>query len=185
MQAELIISAVRPEQFPAEEIPEYAFLGRSNVGKSSLLNRLLARKNLARISSTPGCTQVINFYRVDGRMHFVDLPGYGYAKVPRALQSGWKDLVESYLLNRRSLKLCFLLMDARRGWKQGDIELRQWLEYHQRPYVVIATKVDKLNMKERNGLAALKREIPAGELVPFSAVTGQGAGEIWQAIRKT
>ena len=185
MRAELIISAVRPEQFPAEGFPEFAFLGRSNVGKSSLLNRLLARKNLARTSSTPGCTTVINFYRVDGRMHFVDLPGYGYAKVPRSRQSEWKHLIESYLLYRQSLRLCFLLLDARRGWMEGDLRLKQWLEFHQRQYMVIATKVDKLGTKGQNGLAALRREMPDGGLVPFSAVTGQGAREIWQAIRKT
>lgn len=187
MQAEFIISAARPEQFPQGDGPEFAFLGRSNVGKSSLLNRLLKQKNLARTSSTPGCTQVVNFYRVDGRMHWVDLPGYGYAKVPREQQQQWKRLIEAYLLRRSDLRLCFLLLDARRGWMEKDLELKDWLEFHNRDYLVIATKVDKLKTQkeQHHGMAAIREHLGNGLLLPFSAVTGQGAREIWQAIRKT
>lgn len=186
MDAELIISAVRPEQFPAEKVPEYAFLGRSNVGKSSLLNRLLAPSRLARTSSTPGCTQVINFYRVDRSMRFVDLPGYGYARVPRTEKNRWKHLVEAYLLDRRCLRLCLLLLDARRGWMDADLTLKEWLEFHQRRFMVVATKIDKLKAaRQTDGLAAIREHSPDGEAVPFSAVTGQGVKEIWQAIRKT
>ena len=126
MAAQFIISAARPEQFPPEAGPEVAFLGRSNVGKSSLLNALVgvgmvgsdrvAAGKVARISSRPGCTQSINFYQVDGGYRFVDLPGYGYAKVPREISRPWKQLIENYMLGRQTLGLSVLLLDARRGW---------------------------------------------------------------------
>jgi GTP-binding protein len=186
MPAELIVSAARPEQFPEERFREFAFLGRSNVGKSSLLNCLLNEKRLARTSGTPGCTQVINFYAVGGKMSFVDLPGYGYAKVPRGEKAHWKLLAEAYLRRRSTLELCFLLLDARRGWMESDLALRDWLEHHQRRYMVIATKIDKLNRKlQERGLAAIRQQLPDSAPVPFSAVTGQGAREIWQAIHRT
>ena len=185
MRAELIISAARPEQFPMEQLREYAFLGRSNVGKSSLLNCLLNEKRLARTSSTPGCTQIINFYTVDGKISFVDLPGYGYAKVPGEEKARWKLLAEAYLRRRCTLELCFLLLDARRGWMESDLALKEWLEHHRRRYMVIATKIDKLNRKlQERGLAAIRQQLPDGAPVPFSAVTGQGAREIWQAIHR-
>ncbi len=187
MSAEFIISAVRPEQFPREEIPEVAFLGRSNVGKSTLLNRLLRERELARTSSTPGCTRVVNFYRVDGELYFVDLPGYGYAKVPFEEQRAWKRLVEAYLLGRRTLRLSVLLLDARRGWMEKDLELKRWLEFHRRRYLVVATKFDKLRtQRERNqAVAALRRHSPEGAgPVLFSAVTGQGVKQVWHAIRE-
>ena len=120
-------------------------------------------------------------------MQFVDLPGYGYAPVSRRQQQDWKYLIESYLVDRQSLELCFLLLDARRGWMEKDLELRNWLEFHQRRYLVIATKMDKLkNRKQQHrGLAAIREHLSDGEPVPFSAVTGQGAREIWKAILKT
>jgi GTP-binding protein len=185
MKAEFIISAADPDQFPGEEGPEYAFLGRSNVGKSTLLNSLLDSRRLARTSAAPGCTQGIHFYLVEGETRFVDLPGYGYAKVPAELQRSWKRLIEAYLLRRRSLELCFLLVDARRGWMRMDRELKQWLEFHGRRYLVIATKFDKLRTQKekKDGLAAIRAESPDRPPVPFSAVTGQGVREIWQAIR--
>ncbi len=187
MSAEFIISAVHPEQFPREEIPEVAFLGRSNVGKSTLLNCLLRERNLARTSSTPGCTRVVNFYRVDGRLYFVDLPGYGYASVPFEEQRSWKRLVEAYLLGRKTLRLSFLLLDARRGWMERDLELKRWLEFHRRRYLVVGTKFDKLRTRREHSRAeaALRRHLPEGaEPVLFSAVTGQGVKQLWQAIRE-
>lgn len=186
MEAEYIIGAAHREQFPPEGLPEIAFLGRSNVGKSSLLNCLLGGRQAARTSKKPGCTQFIHFYRVDGTFCFVDLPGYGYARVPPALQASWKRLVEAYLLGRKALVLSILLVDARRGWMEKDLELSRWLEFHQQRYLVVATKVDKLNQSEQNrGLAAIRAHCGAGEPVPFSAITGQGVREIWQAIWKT
>ncbi len=186
MDVQYIIGAARSEQFPAEGLPEVAFLGRSNVGKSSLLNRLLGGRH-AKTSSTPGCTQLIHFYRVDGQFQFVDLPGYGYARAPQNMQAGWRTLVESYLLRRERLEISMLLLDARRGWMEKDLELKDWLEFHGRRYLVVATKIDKLNQSERiRGLAAIRGKLRDGsEAVPFSAVTGQGTKEIWQAIWRT
>ena len=185
MHAELVISAVRPEQFPGEGLPECAFLGRSNVGKSTLLNSLFRNQSPARTSSTPGCTRVINFYAVDGRMHLVDLPGYGYARGQRAEKQRWKQLIETYLVGRRSLRLCLLLVDARRGWMDMDLELKRWLEFHSRRYLVIATKFDKLRNGEQRSrvLSAIRERMEEGAPIPFSALTGQGVSEIWQAIR--
>lgn len=183
MDAEFIIGAASPEQFPAASLPEIAFLGRSNVGKSSLLNCLAGKKGLAYTSATPGRTQSINFYRVDGSFHFVDLPGYGYAKVPREVQAKWQTLIESYLLSRRTLEMCFLLLDARRGWMEKDLELRRWLELHNRRYLTIATKIDKLKSQrsQDHGMKELASE-HSGELLPFSAIQCRGARAIWQVI---
>ena len=186
VDAEHIISAARPDQFPPESLPEIAFLGRSNVGKSSLLNCLTGKKGLAYTSSRPGCTQLINFFRINGEMHFVDLPGYGYARVPLEVKARWKSLIESYLLNRNSLNTAVVLLDSRRGWMETDLELKSWLEFQNIPYVVVATKFDKLNQKEQHrSLTSISKELSGSELFPFSAVTGRGAREIWQAISKT
>ena len=187
LAAEFIIGAETPELFPVSSLPEVAFLGRSNVGKSSLLNRLVDRKGLARISSKPGCTQAIQFYRVGTDWNFVDLPGYGYAKVSREQSHQWKHLIESYLQGREQLKLCLLLLDARRGWMESDLELKQWLEHWGKPFLAVATKVDKLKtQRERaQSKAALAEPELIHEPLTFSAVTGQGVREIWQAITKT
>src|SRR5579863_864331 len=120
MNAEFVTSAARPEQFPAEGLPEVAFLGRSNVGKSSLLNCLAGKPGLAFTSARPGRTQMINFYRVEGGLQFVDLPGYGYAKVPLEIRQTWKGLVDAYLSVRKSLELSFVVLDSRRGWMDKD-----------------------------------------------------------------
>ncbi len=183
--ARFIISAARPEQFPVEGDPEVAFLGRSNVGKSSLLNALVGIDKLAFTSSRPGRTQFVNFYQVDGGLRFVDLPGYGFAKVPQQKTREWKALIEKYLSERGALRLCVILLDARRGWMEKDVELRGWLEHRGRPYIVAATKVDKLkSQRERHeSLRALRDGYP-GEILECSAVTGRGVREIWQAISK-
>ena len=185
MEAELVLSAAKLEQFPAETLPEIAFLGRSNVGKSSLLNCLVGKQGLAFTSSTPGRTQTINFYRVDGSFHFVDLPGYGFAKVPGEVKQKWQRLIEGYLRDRRALAMCFLLIDARRGWMDKDLELKEWLEFHNRRYTVIATKTDKLkSQKEQHYGRQALRSHGSGEYLPFSAIGCRGAREIWQAILK-
>jgi len=185
MAAQFIISAARPEQFPPEGDAEVAFLGRSNVGKSSLLNRLVGADKLAHTSSPPGCTQSINFYQVDGELRFVDLPGYGFAKVPQHITRKWKELIERYLLDRSALKLAVIVLDSRRGWMEKDIELRDWLECHGTPYLVIATKMDKVkSQRERHQSLRALREGYCGEILECSAVTGRGVREIWQAISK-
>ena len=169
-----------------ETLPEVAFLGRSNVGKSTLLNGLVGEK-IAYSSSTPGRTQSVNFYRAaGGKLMLVDLPGYGHADAPKAVSRRWSDTVDAYLLGRKSLKLCVLLLDARRGWMEADLQLKEWLEHQGRTYVVVATKVDKLNQKERNqSQKAIRERYGDGELIWFSAVNGQGVKELWQAISKT
>ena len=191
MAARFIISAARPEQFPPEAEPEVAFLGRSNVGKSSLINALVGAatassgQGLARTSARPGCTQLINFYQVES-YRFVDLPGYGFAKVPQEITRQWKGLIESYLAQRRNFELGIILLDARRGWMEKDLELREWLEQYQRPYMAVVTKMDKLkNQKETQHSRKAFREGYAGELFECSAATGRGVREIWQAISKT
>ena len=183
MIAEFILSANRPEQFPADGLPEIAFLGRSNVGKSSLINAIAGQRKLAFTSNTPGRTQSINFYRIENRLYFVDLPGYGYAKVPLAAKNEWARLIERYLEERKTLQLSFLILDARRGWMEKDLDLKDWLEANNHPYVVVASKIDKLNQGEQ--LRGLKAIGQYAEPLPFSAVTGRGVREIWQAISNT
>ncbi|HZS54799.1 MAG TPA: ribosome biogenesis GTP-binding protein YihA/YsxC [Bryobacteraceae bacterium] len=187
--AELIVSAARAEQFPPERPDtgiEVAFLGRSNVGKSSLLNKLVRQPGLAFTSARPGCTQLINFFQIDERLRFVDLPGYGYARVSLEERAGWKKLIDSYLLQRQSLQLSLLLIDARRGWMDMDLELKAWLEFHNRRYQVVTTKVDKLKSANqvKAGLAAVQKQLLDQPPVPFSAIDGRGVREIWQIISK-
>ena len=190
MASSFIISASRREQFPREAEPEIAFLGRSNVGKSTLLNALVEAAGdvggrLADTSSRPGRTQLINFYQVDGGYRFVDLPGYGFAKVPPEISRQWKRLIEAYLQDRQALRLSILLLDARRGWMEMDVELRKWLEAHRRPFVVAVTKIDKLkSQREKHRSQASLRNGYAGELLECSGLTGRGVREIWQAISK-
>ncbi len=186
---ELITSAAHPHQFPPERENgpiEIAFLGRSNVGKSSLLNRLVGQSGLAFTSARPGCTQLINFFKIDEQVRFVDLPGYGYAQASLEERARWKKLIESYLLGRHSLGLSLLLIDARRGWMDMDLELKAWLEFHNRRYQVIVTKVDKLksNNQQKTGLAAVQQKLEDQQPVPFSAIDGRGVREIWQIISK-
>jgi len=182
--SEFVTSAVRPEQFPTDALPEIAFLGRSNVGKSSLINALTGQRKLAFTSNTPGRTQTINFYRIGGKYHFVDLPGYGYARVPDAVTRDWQAMIEGYLTQRARLQLSLLIIDIRRGWMEPDLQLKNWLEIHHRPYLVVATKTDKLNQSElQRGLNAIRKIGP--EPVPFSALSGRGVRELWQAITTT
>ena len=180
--AEFVLSASGPERFPREEYPEIAFLGRSNVGKSSLINALLGQKGLAFTSNRPGCTQAINFYRVGGAYYFVDLPGYGYARVSKDQTLQWKKLIESYLLERKALELSLLILDSRRGWMERDLDLKRWLEVHHKPYVVVATKVDKLNQSERQRSLADLGKGQGEPVLSCSAITGRGVREIWQAM---
>jgi GTP-binding protein len=179
-------SAVRREQFPRDGLPEIAFLGRSNVGKSSLLNALARSRNLARVSAQPGRTQTVNFFRVGHEMYLADLPGYGYARVPEAVRAGWEQIVTTYLTDRAPLALCLFLVDSRHEPSKGDQTLREWLEDFGLPYVVAATKADKLGKVElARRMKALREGIgrAARDVIAVSAETRAGIDELWGAMR--
>ncbi|HEY2388783.1 MAG TPA: ribosome biogenesis GTP-binding protein YihA/YsxC [Candidatus Binatia bacterium] len=180
-RAEFIGAATEPGRFPPAGPREVAFAGRSNVGKSSAINRILGRRGLARTSSTPGRTQQLNFFAIDDRVVFVDLPGYGYAKVPKALRAGWGPLVESYLEGRAALAGLVLLIDVRRGFEEEEQRLLDFAAARDLPLLVIATKVDKLRRAERVQAERAFTATPV-PVVPFSAVTGEGVDDVWRAI---
>jgi GTP-binding protein len=179
-------SAASPEQFPRDGLPEVAFLGRSNVGKSSLLNALVGSPALARVSGAPGRTRLVNFFRVGDEMYLADLPGYGYAKVPEAMRRGWEQLVSAYLVGRAPLALCLFLVDVRHPPSEGDLTLKRFLDEQGLRYAVAATKADKLGRGEltrrRKDLAA---ELGDGALgvTAVSATTRDGIEELWRTIR--
>lgn len=194
MSVEFIASAGTPQEFAQDGLPEVAFVGRSNVGKSSLLNTLLtkgkrrkgepplAKKQLAITSSTPGRTQTINFFKIEGSYYFVDLPGYGFAKAPLAVIDKWRRLVESYITERAPLKLVILIVDSRHGPKATDHQMMEWLTAYKVPFLVVASKVDKLKPSQRD--AAIRTiEESFYPPVAFSAVTGEGVATLWDGIR--
>ena len=163
-----------------------AFLGRSNVGKSSLLNALAGARNLARVSGRPGRTRMVNFFRVGNEMYLADLPGYGYAKVPEAVRRSWERLARSYLVDRDPLALCVFLVDARHEPTENDDLLRRFLDHHGLPYVMAASKADDLGRDAaRRRTAALRGALgkAALDVLPVSARTGQGVDELWRTIR--
>jgi GTP-binding protein len=185
--AKFICSAVIPEQYPPADLPEVAFAGRSNVGKSSLINKILNRKKLARTSKTPGRTQLLNFFEINEIYRFVDLPGYGYAKVPAEVQKRWRPMVETYLTRRNTMRGMVLLLDIRREPSRGDLNLWHWLHTMSVEVVTVITKVDKLSKNRRNKqittiakALGCKRE----EMIEFSAITGEGQEELWRRLLK-
>lgn len=184
--AEFIKSATKPSEYPPGNLPEIAIAGKSNVGKSSLINTLVNRKNLARTSSSPGRTQTINFFRVNEKISLVDLPGYGYAKVSLRIREAWKPMVESYLQTREGIRMVVLILDARRGPSPEDLTLLDWLDYHEIPSLIVLTKVDKLSQIER---ARQKKNLAAVPLLSgkpicfFSALTGEGKEDLWGHIQ--
>lgn len=186
--SEFVISAVGPKQYPDEGLPEVALAGRSNVGKSSLINRMLLRKNLARTSSQPGKTQQLNYYRINGELFFVDVPGYGYAKVSRTEREAWGRMIENYLMNREPLKLVILLVDLRHPPTALDCSMYDWLSHYGIPLCVVGTKADKLSRSQLPKHAKQVREtlgMPKGQpLVLFSSETGAGRDELWSIIEQ-
>jgi GTP-binding protein len=188
MNVSFITSAFNKGQYPLPDKPEIAFVGRSNVGKSSLINVLVNRKGIAKTSSRPGRTQSINFFNVNDRLYFVDLPGYGFARVPLKVKKSWGQMVENYLSDRSTLKAVVAILDIRRDPSEGDLDILNWLGYYQKPAIVALTKVDKLSRQKARKQAAgirqrLQNFIPE-PLVMFSAKTRQGRDEIWQQIEE-
>jgi GTP-binding protein len=181
--ARFVKSATSPEHYPRDGRPEIAFLGRSNVGKSSLINSLLGVNGLARTSGTPGRTQLINFFLIDDAFYFVDLPGYGYAKVPLEIRKQWGPMVEKYLASRPNLVLSVLITDSRRKPTELDQQMIEWLEARQRPFVIAATKADKLSSNQlKANLSRASGESGSNEIVAYSAVTRRGADRLWKLI---
>lgn len=186
--ADFVISAMGPGQFPDDALPEIALAGRSNVGKSSLINKLVGRKNLARTSSVPGKTQTLNYYRIQDVFYFVDFPGYGYAKVSKKLRERWGKIAESYLRERKTLRLVLQIVDLRHPPTADDIAMNEWLVYYRIPRCVIATKADKVPRSRWNKHEKVIREAfgMSGEetLVLFSSETDKGKEQLWTIIEE-
>jgi GTP-binding protein len=186
---QFLLSALSAAQFPAPTVPEIAFLGRSNVGKSSLLNALVGEK-AAKVSQTPGRTRAINFFALldqsqRPRMKFADLPGYGYAKISKSISAEWPKFIEPYLAERETLGLCVCLVDSNVPPQPRDGQLVDWLRHAGRAFVVVATKIDRLsgNVRTKN-LAALRKGLELEEILPVSAKTGAGIKELWARIEQ-
>ncbi|HHX03456.1 MAG TPA: YihA family ribosome biogenesis GTP-binding protein [Tissierellia bacterium] len=183
----LRISAARPEQFPPEDMPEIAFAGRSNVGKSSLINLMLGRRNFARTSSTPGKTRTINFYEINQAFRFADLPGYGYAKVSKAMRESWAPLMETYLLTRPNLLATLLLVDVRRTPQDIDIEMARLISHLHRHPIIVLTKTDKLNQSQLQKNKRVYQEVAELQGIPFistSTLKSRGKYPLWDAINE-
>jgi GTP-binding protein len=183
--AEFVTSATKPSQYPSTAMPEIAFAGRSNVGKSSLINTLINRKHLVKTSSTPGRTQLINFFDINQRMGFVDLPGYGYAKVPVSVRNKWGPMIETYLSGRETLRGVVVIMDIRRIPRQEELNLLGWLNHYAIAGILVLTKTDKLSKNKQanqHNLIARALERPKNDFILFSAKTSRGKDTIWNTI---
>ncbi|NRF91461.1 YihA family ribosome biogenesis GTP-binding protein [Paenibacillus frigoriresistens] len=187
-QAEFIISAVGPSQYPEDALPEIALAGRSNVGKSSLINCMISRKNLARTSSQPGKTQTLNYYKINQDLYFVDLPGYGYAKVSKTKREQWGKFIESYLMNRETLRLVMQLVDLRHPPSKDDQAMYEWLRHNDVPVIVIATKADKIPKSRWPKHIKIVRETlgmdKGVQPLMFSSELGLGKDELWGILEQ-
>ncbi len=185
MEIRLVVSALKEEQYPKRVLPEVAFAGRSNVGKSSLLNTLWGRKGLARVSSTPGKTRTINFYEVENSYYFTDLPGYGYAKVPLTMRKQWAKVIEEYFRTRENLRAVVLIMDSTLGPTELDVQMVNWLKALRPdlPIIPVLTKTDKASQKEISSALTRSKELSFKiEPILFSAKTGQGKDKLWKVL---
>ena len=185
-RAEFLKSAFIEADWPRDAKPEIAFLGRSNVGKSSLINSLLGVRGLARTSNTPGRTQSLNFYLINERFRLVDLPGYGYARAPKALKAEWSAAAENFLAKREQLVLSIHVVDSRHEPSKQDLQLHEWLEHHEKPHLIVATKSDKLSNNElRRNIDRAKHALKTNQVVTYSATLKRGREEVWSAIEKS
>ena len=185
IDAKFYKSVFKKSSLPIGQIPEIAFSGRSNVGKSSLINTLINRKGIAKTSSTPGRTQSINFIDINDSLYFVDLPGYGYARVPDSVKKDWQHLIEGYLEKRENLKLVILIIDSRRDPREEEAQFADWLKLNGISYAVVITKIDKLKKGKRlKSYSAWQKFLGVENVFPFSAVTGEGKGGIWSIIEQ-
>ncbi|NRD76030.1 YihA family ribosome biogenesis GTP-binding protein [Bacillus sp. BRMEA1] len=186
--SEIIISAVRPEQYPDTDLPEFALAGRSNVGKSSFINKMLNRKGLARISSKPGKTQTLNFFLINELLYFVDVPGYGYAKVSKTERAAWGKMIETYFTTRQQLKTCVLIVDLRHPPTEDDCMMYDFLKHYEIPCLIIATKADKIPKgKWQKHLKVTKETLemdPNDQIVIFSSETGEGKDKVWSILER-
>ena len=186
--AEIVISAVSPAQYPDTQLPEIALAGRSNVGKSSFINTLINRKNLARTSSKPGKTQTLNFYLIENTVHFVDVPGYGYAKVSKTVREKWGKMIETYLASREQLRAVVSLVDLRHKPSEEDIQMYQFLKYYDIPVIVVATKADKIPRGKWNKHESIVKKAldfdNNDDFILFSSETKMGKEEAWAAIEQ-
>ncbi|NLK86919.1 MAG: YihA family ribosome biogenesis GTP-binding protein [Clostridiaceae bacterium] len=180
------LTAVKPDQYPVVEMPEIALVGRSNVGKSSIINTLLNRRGLARVSSEPGKTRGINFYNIDDTLYFVDLPGYGFAKVSKAEKAAWGRMIETYLNKRKQLKMVLMLVDIRHQPTADDRMMYNWIVEMGLAHMVIATKADKITRGRIQGrLSEIRKTLdirPGAELIAYSSETRQGRDQVWKEI---
>jgi GTP-binding protein len=186
--AEFVKSATKPAEYPPAQLPEIAFAGRSNVGKSSLINTLVNRKHLVKTSSTPGRTQLINFFDINQQVIFVDLPGYGYAKVPVSVRKKWGPMIETYLSGRKSLRAVVAIMDIRRTPKQEELNLLGWLSHYAIAAIVVLTKTDKLSKSKSNHQhrrIAQALAVHPDDLILFSAKSRRGRDTLWRSIMST
>lgn len=185
---DLTISAVHPDQYPSTDYPEIALVGRSNVGKSSLTNALINRKNFAHTSSQPGKTQTLNFYNVEDKLYFVDVPGYGYAKVSKKRREEFGQMIENYLTQRSQLRGVIMLVDGRHAPTADDVQMYQWLAYYELPILVVATKIDKVKPSQFTRVQKLvkdKLEFQEKQpLVLFSAMSKRGKEDVWRWIEE-
>lgn len=182
----IVISAVKPAQYPEGDLPEFALAGRSNVGKSSFINKMLNRKGLARISSKPGKTQTLNFYLINEILHFVDVPGYGYAKVSKKEREAWGKMIETYLTTREQLKAVVLIVDLRHPPTEDDVMMYNFLKHYNIPCIVIATKADKISKSKWQKHLNVTEETldldPEDTIILFSSETGQGKDKAWAML---
>ncbi|HPL64716.1 MAG TPA: ribosome biogenesis GTP-binding protein YihA/YsxC, partial [Syntrophales bacterium] len=187
-EAEFVKSAVQPRHYPDTSFPEVAFAGRSNVGKSSLINALTGRRRLAQTSNTPGRTRAINFFLLNNKLSFVDLPGYGYARVPMEMKKNWRPMVESYLKIRDNLRLVIVILDIRRDPAEGDLDLLEWLKAYAVAHAIVLTKSDKISKSEarvrEDRIRAALGDYGTGPVIRFSAKTGEGKERVWGLIRE-